>query len=96
VERAILHARREADLLYLLVVNANTAVLEGRVERGREYILLLGYLSAEMRGEATKDRVHRLRLIALMFLESVIILDAAIPQLAAERLNGANAFHRSE
>ena len=35
IERAVLQARREADLLYNLVVNANTAVLEGRVERER-------------------------------------------------------------
>jgi hypothetical protein len=56
--------------------------------RGREYIFLLGYLSAEIRGKAAKDRVQTLRLAVLIFLESVIILDAAIAQVAAERLNG--------
>jgi 3'-phosphoadenosine 5'-phosphosulfate sulfotransferase (PAPS reductase)/FAD synthetase len=35
----------------------------------------------------TKDRVQTLRLSVLMFLESVIILDAAIAQVAAERLD---------
>jgi hypothetical protein len=88
IEQAVLQARREADSLYLLVVNANTAVLEGRVEREREYIILLGYLSAEMHGNLTKHRVEILRLVLLMFIEHVIVLDVAIAQLAAERLNG--------
>ena len=87
IERAVIQARQEADSLYLLVINANTAMLEGKVEREREYIFLLGYLSAEMHGKAPKDRVQRLRLAVLMFLESVITLDAAIAQVAAERLN---------
>jgi len=94
VERAILQARRQADSLYLLVVNANTAVLEGRVEREREYIILLGYLSAERRGNLTKDRVEILRLVVLMFIESVIVLDAAIALVVAERLNGQPALFR--
>jgi hypothetical protein len=46
VERAILQARQEADLLYQFVVNANMAVLESRAQGEREYIFLLGYLSA--------------------------------------------------
>src|ERR1039457_4718702 len=88
VEPAVLQARREADLLYNLVVGANVAVIESREQREREYALLLGYLSAEMRGDLTKDRVQTLRLAVLMFLERVIILDAAIAQVAAERLDG--------
>jgi|HubBroStandDraft_3_1064219.scaffolds.fasta_scaffold645949_1 hypothetical protein len=54
VERAVLQARREADLLYNLVVGANVAVIENKLQREREYPLLLGYLSAEMRGKAPK------------------------------------------
>jgi hypothetical protein len=94
IERAVLQARREADLLYNLVVNANTAVLEGRVEREREYIILLCYLSAEMRGNLTKDRVETLRLVVLMFIKPVIVLDVAIAQLVAERLNGQAVLFR--
>jgi hypothetical protein len=94
IERAVIQARQEADSLYLLVINANTAMLEGKVEREREYIFLLGYLSAEMNGKAPKDRVQRLRLAVLMFLESVITLDAAIAQVAAERLNGQPVLFR--
>jgi hypothetical protein len=57
IERAILQARQEADLLYSLAVNANVEVFENRDQREREYILLLGYLGAELRGESTKDSV---------------------------------------
>jgi hypothetical protein len=93
-ERAVLQARREADLLYNLVVGANVAVIENREQREREYIFLLGYLGAETRGNPTKDRVQTLRLAVLMFLERVIILDGAIAQLAGERLNGQPVLFR--
>ena len=88
VERAINQARREADLLYLLAVNANIAVHESRLQREREYILLLGYLNAELNGKVTKDRVEDLRQAFLLFIETVIILDAAIAQVVSEHLDG--------
>jgi hypothetical protein len=94
IERAVIQARQEADLLYNLVVNANMAVLEGKVEREREYIILLGYLSAEARGDLAKDRVEILRLVVLMFIEPVIVLDAAIALVVAERLNGQPVLFR--
>src|ERR1700680_495122 len=88
IEQAVIQARQEADLLFSLVGNANTAVREGRVEREREYIILSGYLSAELRGNLTKDRIEILRLVVLMFIKPVIVLDAAVAQLVTERLNG--------
>ncbi len=94
IERAILQARQEADLLYILAVNVNAAAMESVEHREREYIFLLGYLSAEMHGNPTKNRVELLRSTVLMFLESVIILDAAITQVAAERLNGQPMLFR--
>ena len=94
VERAILQARREADLLYQLVVMANMSVLESRAQREREYVFLLGYLGAELNGRVTKDRVEELRQAFLLFVETVIILDAAIAQVAAERLAGQPVLFR--
>ena len=94
IERAVIQARQQADLLYNLVVSANMAVLEGKVEREREYIILLGYLSAEARGDLAKDRVEILRLVVLMFIEPVIVLDAAIALVVAERLNGQPVLFR--
>jgi hypothetical protein len=94
VERAILQARQEADLLYNLAVHANVTAFESKGQREREYLFLLGYLSAEMHGKASKDRIQTLRLAVLAFLESVIILDAAIAQVVAERLNGQPMLFR--
>jgi hypothetical protein len=94
IERAVLQARQEADLLYNLVVMANVEVLENRTQRKREYVFLLGYLSAEMNWKVTKDRVEYLRLAFLMFIETVIILDAAIVQVAGERLSGQPVLFR--
>ena len=94
VERAVLQARREADLLYNLVVVANVEVIETALQREREYILLLRLLSAEIRGKASNDRVETLRLAFLMVIEPVIILDAAITQIAAERLIGQPVLFR--
>jgi hypothetical protein len=84
---AVLQARREADLLYNLVDKTNAEVGASREQREREYALLLGYLGSLWSGKVTKDGVSILRAAVLMFLESVIVLDAAIAQVAAERSN---------
>jgi hypothetical protein len=94
VDRAVLQGRRVADTLYLLVVKANSAVLEEWEERRREYIFLLGYLSAEMSAEITKNRVQVLRLVLLVFLKSVILLDASIAQLVTHRLSNQSVLFR--
>jgi len=88
VEQAVLQARREADVLFNLIVGANVGVIENSERREREYIFLCGYLSAEIRGKASKERVQTLRSAVLIFLERVIILECAIDQLVAERFNG--------
>jgi hypothetical protein len=94
IERAVLQARQEADLLYLLVIKANGEVLESRTHREREYILLLAYLGAQIHPILTKERVEQLRLAFLMFIETVIILDAVIVQVAEERLSGQPVLFR--
>ena len=87
-------ARREADAVYNLAVHANVTAFESKGQREREHLFLLGYLSAEMRGKATKDRIQTLRLVVQKFLESVIILDTAIAQVVAERLSGQTVLFR--
>jgi hypothetical protein len=94
VDRAIRQAQQEADLLYLLVIYTNAAVLENYEQRKREFVFLLGYLTAEMDGKCTEHRVQILRTVVLVFLKSVIILDAAIAQAAVERLNGQPMLFR--
>ena len=94
VDRAIRHAQQEADLLYLLVIYTNAAVLGDYEQRKREFVYLLGYLTAEMNGKTTEHRVQILRTVVLVFLKSVIILDAAIAQAAVERRNGQPMLFR--
>jgi hypothetical protein len=94
IERAVLQARQEADLLYLFVLNANTAVFEDRGQREREYLLLLSYLGAEVRWNLTKDQVENMRVASLMLVERVILLDAAITQLVAEHFDGQAILFR--
>jgi hypothetical protein len=94
VERAGLQARQEADFLYMLVTNTNGEVLRSSIQRGREHLFLLGYLSAEMNGDMTKDRIESLRLALLIFIEDVIIVDAAVGQIADNRMNGEPILFR--
>ncbi len=94
VERAVLQACQESDLLYNLAVHANVEVSENRSHREREYVYLLGYLSAETNGRATKNRIRILRLAVLAFLKSVVILDAAITKVEADHLNGQPVLFR--
>lgn len=94
IDRAILQACQDADLLYSLAVNTNIEVMENGERREREYVFLLGYISAEMHGNPTKERVQILRVAVLMFLKSVIILDTAITLVATERLHGQPMLFR--
>jgi hypothetical protein len=94
VESAIRQAQREADLLYLLIVFTNIAVLDDREQRKREYVFLLGYLLAESNGKITIKRLLLLRLAVLAFLKSVIILDTAITQVVSEHFDGQPILFR--
>ena len=60
----------------------------------REYIFLLGYLTAEVRGHRKKDQIEYLRLAFLMFIEPVIGLEVAIDQLVAVWLDGQPVLFR--
>jgi hypothetical protein len=94
VERAARQARREADLLYMLVVRANVAVLESMVKLHREYVLSLGFLGAVLIGKNPKHQIEELRLAVLLVIEPVILLDAVIAQLVVDRLVGQPVLFR--
>jgi len=64
------------------------------VQGEREYIFLLGYLTAEVRGHRKKDQIEYLRLAFLMFIEPVIGLEVAIDQLVAVWLDGQPVLFR--
>ena len=69
-------------------------VAENKIQREREYVFLLGYLSAEIHGKTTKSRIQPLRLAVLAFVKSVFLLDASIAQLVAEQLSGQPVLFR--
>ena len=94
IERAVLQARQEADLLYNLVVRANVAVLENVEQREREYFLSLGYIRAELGGTPIEGRIATLRFALLMFVESVVVLDATISRVVAEHMSGQPVLFR--
>jgi hypothetical protein len=83
IERAILQARREADLLYMLILNANMSVLESAEQSQREHFLLCGYFYAALNGKPTRESIEHLRKALLLFIEPIVLLDAAIAQLVA-------------
>ena len=94
IERAVTQARQEADTLYSLVVNLNVRVMETTSQRNREYLFLLALLNAEMRAGLTNESADILRVVFLMFIETVVILDAAITQAAEERLGDRSILFR--
>jgi len=92
IERAILGARRDADCLFRLVVNLNTEVIENELPRNRECLFLSGYVRAESNWKITKSRVERLHSTLLVFLESMVIFNAAIANVSSQYLNGHPAL----
>jgi hypothetical protein len=77
VERAVLQARQEADLLYNLVVRANATVLENDVQRGREHFLV-GIYFAEAGGWGTGSTA-----LGNAHVRRVVVLDTAVSQITA-------------
>ena len=88
IEQAVLQARQEADLLYLLVVHVNAAVQQGFMQRGREYLFLFGYPAALLGDRAAFDLEPLFRELTLMFVEDILCLDEAVSQLSIEKFNG--------
>ena len=67
---------------------------ETHEQREREHFLLLGYLRAELDGTPIEGRISTLRLALLMFVESVVVLDAAISRVVAEHMSGHPVLFR--
>ncbi len=88
VERAILRGRQEADSLYNIIVEVNSAVLTHFLARNREYLFLLGYLEAILQNPVHVRSVEQVRNLTLLFVEDVVLLDAAISQISAVYFGG--------
>jgi hypothetical protein len=88
VERAIRQARKEADLLYHLVMRVNFAVQEHFLARRREYNFLLAYLYATITDASTSEDL--VVAITRLFIGEIIVLHSAVLEVSAERFGGQN------
>jgi hypothetical protein len=88
IEKAILQARQEADLLYNIIIGVNVSVQNQYLERYREFAFLLGFFSAVMRGCIAKHSEKSLRALTLFFVEKILVVEAAISEISAQRFRG--------
>lgn len=87
VERAILQARKEADFLYLLIVQTNIEVLESAMHQYREYWFVKTSLTL-LDPLITKEEMEKLRWVVLSFAMPVVVLETAIERIVAEHFQG--------
>jgi hypothetical protein len=88
IERAVLQARQEADLLYNLVIDLNVCVQNEFIAINREYALFLGNISALLHSALLRVAENDLKTLTLFFVERVFVLEGAISRLSVERLCG--------
>jgi hypothetical protein len=88
IERAVLQARQEADLLYSLVVDLNVWVQNDFIAINREYAFFLGNISALLHSGLLRVAEDKLKELTLYFVERIFVLEAAISRLSFERFGG--------
>jgi hypothetical protein len=96
VEQAIQQARQQADLLYQLVVQANSSILGDAYETRKSLMLVSGHLQATIC--VPEDRIKesglipRLRLSLTLVLENFLITEEACSRISSERLEGQDVL----
>ena len=85
IERAIVQAQKDADFLYMIVVQVNGDTLRQSFARSREYRFLLAYLHAVMHSSIMSDSEMRLRKFTLSFVEQIFLLDETISHIRSRR-----------
>ena len=85
IERAIVQAQKDADFLYMIVVQVNGDTLRQSCARSREYKFLLAYLHAVMHSSIMSDSEMRLRKFTLSFVEQIFLLDETISHIRSRR-----------
>lgn len=88
IERAVLQARQEADLLYILVLDLNVWVQNDFIAINREYAFFLGNISALLHSGLFRVAEDNLKALTLYFVERIFVLEAAILRLSVERFGG--------
>jgi hypothetical protein len=97
IEMAIEQARKEADLLYLLVIDANGWVLGRNYEYKQSLMLTSGHLRAV--GQALAHQVSggaellsRLRVSLTLVLENLLTDEEACSRITSDRLEGQDVL----
>jgi hypothetical protein len=89
VEQAIHQARREADWLYMIVVDANTYVQEEFLQRTREKLFLLCYLQTTLHcRQLSTVPEEPIRSVTLEFVESILLLEGSVLRTSTEHFAG--------
>ncbi len=88
VDGAILQARREAECLYMLVVEANGSVQRQAYESDREYAFLCASMIAGWGRAPSSKCEEALRKVTLAFVERILLLQGTICRLSEERFGG--------
>jgi hypothetical protein len=83
IERAVLQARQQADVLFNLIVRANLAIHENALDFAREYLLLCGLQRALRQVRNPVEGAETLRLGIVSFFKRLAILDSSISQIAS-------------
>ena len=92
IERAIQQARQEADLLYLLIIEANSSILRRSDESRQSLMLVNGHLQAVgcALGHGVEDAglIFRLRSSLVLVVEDLLIAEEGCSRISSERLAG--------
>jgi len=88
IERAVLQARQEADLLYSLVIDLNVCVQNEFIAIKREFAFFLGNISALLHSALLRVSEENLKALTLFFVERIFVLEGTISQLSVEQLRG--------
>ncbi len=96
IEQAIQQARQEADLLYLLVIEANGSILGGSYQSRQSLLLVNGHLQAVgcVLGHGIEDAglIARLRSSLTLVVEDLLISEEACSRTSSERLEGQDVL----
>ena len=94
VRRAILEGRQKADILYMLVVEVNMAILGSEQPTCRAFGLLASYMLAVAQTPQNADRLKELRFALVTVIEEVLVLEDAIARATAEHFNNQEVLFR--
>jgi hypothetical protein len=88
IERAVRHARQEADTLYNLAISVNVSVFKSTSERRREFTFLAQYLRGITYINLGPHSEEEIRSTVVHFVEEIFLLDGTVSRVCAEQFGG--------